>query len=182
MLKLSENPPFTFPENSSICDFQGKWWVAHTKARNEKALAWDMMRREISYFLPMTKKVTKTKGRVFRSLIPLFSSYVFFCGDEDSRLEVLKTNRTANIINVLDVENFVRQLASIQKAIVAGLPLEPYNLIKKGQKCRVIAGPLIGSEGIVVQLGNNTKLILQVEMLGQSASLEIQADLLEVVD
>ena len=97
MLKLEENPPTIWPSDTSIKDFQGTWWVAHTKSRNEKALAWQMQKKNISYFLPMTEKVYRKSRRVFRSMLPLFSGYIFFCGSEADRLEVLKTNRVAGM-------------------------------------------------------------------------------------
>ena len=73
MLKLSENPPIMWPEEKSICDFSGLWWVAHTKSRNEKALAQDLIRKDINYFLPMNWKVHRRRGRKIRSLLPLLS-------------------------------------------------------------------------------------------------------------
>ena len=54
MLKVSENPPITWPEAESIRDFQGEWWVVHTKSRNEKALAHDLIRKNMCYFLPVS--------------------------------------------------------------------------------------------------------------------------------
>ncbi len=53
MLKLNDNPPIVYPEGASVADLPGQWWVAHTKARFEKAFAWDLLGRGIPYFLPM---------------------------------------------------------------------------------------------------------------------------------
>ena len=91
MLKASENPPMTWPQHQSIDDFEGTWWVAHTKSRNEKALAWQLVKKQVQYFLPMTWKVRRKKGRTLRSLMPIFPGYLFFCGGQEDRLEVLKT-------------------------------------------------------------------------------------------
>ena len=88
MLKLSENPPIIWPEEMSIADFEGNWWVAHTKSRNEKALANQLVNSHVPYFLPMHWKVSKSRGRTIRSLLPLFPGYLFFCGGEDQRLDV----------------------------------------------------------------------------------------------
>lgn len=181
MLKESENPPIIFPDQTSITDFQGSWRVAHTKSRNEKALAWQMAKKNIPYFLPMTWKVSKRKRRTFRSLLPVFTGYVFFCGGEENRLEVLKTNRVANIIEVIDQARLLADLSPIEKAIRQQQPLLPHKYIKKGQLCRVIAGPLMGIEGIVVTIRQHTRLILQVEMLGQATSVEIDMDMIELI-
>ena len=182
MLKASENPPLVWPEGRSIADFQGDWWAAHTKARNEKALAHQLVQREVSYFLPMHWKVSKNRGRTIRSLLPLFPGYLFFCGDDNDRLEVLKTNRTANILPVQDQQLLIDELAPIQTVLQLGKTVLPHDYIKVGQKCRVTAGPLMGAEGIVVETPKETRLVLQVDMLGQAASVEIAADMIEKIE
>jgi transcriptional antiterminator RfaH len=182
LLKESENPPLVWPEAQSISDFTGLWWVAHTKSRNEKALAQDLVAKNISYFLPMTWKVQRRSHRTFRSLLPLFSGYLFFCGQEKERIELLRTNRVANVIEVKDQEKLLDELVQFERALRAGAPLTPYKYIKAGQRCRVIAGPLLGLEGIVIQIKNVARLLLQIDMLGQAASVEIDIDLIEPID
>ncbi len=182
MLKASENPPITWPHEASVTTFDGTWWVAHTKSRNEKALAHDLITRDVHYFLPMTWKARKSSRRTIRSLLPLFSGYLFFCGNEDQRIKLLQTNRVSNLIEVVDQELLVEELSQIEKALRAGAPLTPDNYVKVGKKCRVIAGPLMGLEGIVIEAKNATRLVLQVDMLGQAASVEIDVDLLEFPD
>lgn len=182
MLKVSENPPIIWPQAESIRDFSGQWWVVHTRSRNEKALAHDLISKNISYFLPMSWKVSRRSRRTVRSLLPLFSGYLFFCGQEDQRVELLQTNRVANLIEVNDQETLLNELAQLDQALRTGAPLTPYKYIKAGQRCRVIAGPLIGMEGIVVRSKNDIRLVLQIDMLGQAASVEIDIDMIEVLD
>jgi len=182
LLKVSENPPITWPEVESIRDFKGQWWVAHTKSRNEKALAHDLIRRNISYFLPMSWKVRRKSRRTIRSLMPLFGGYLFFCGDENERSELWRTDRVANMIEVKDQQKLLKELLQIEQALRAGAPLVPHKYLKTGQKCRVIAGPLLGLQGIVVETRGATRLVLQVDMLGQAASVEIDVDMIETAD
>lgn len=196
MLKESENPPLFWPEVESVRDFTGQWWVAHTKSRNEKALAHDLINRDISYFLPMSWRVRRIRKRTVRSLLPLFSGYLFFCGDDNERVELLRTNRVANVITVRDQDRLLKELLQIEQALQSGAPLAPHKYIKTGQRCRVIAGPLTDLQGIVVKAGrykttrtdgtvksqSTIRLVLQIDMLGQAASVEIDADMIEVVD
>lgn len=182
MLKENENPPITWPEEKSISDFTGIWWVAHTKSRNEKALAQDLICKDINYFLPMSWKVHRRRGRTIRSLLPLFSGYLFFCGQENERVELLRTNRVANLIEVKDQEKLVAELLQIERALRAGAPLSPHKYLRAGQHCRVIAGPLAELQGIVVQTKTVTRLVLQIDMLGQATSVEIDTDMIERVD
>jgi len=182
LLKIHENPPITFPEQGSIEEFTGQWWVAHTKSRNEKALAHDLITRKIPYFLPMTLSITRRTRRTVKSLLPLFTGYMFFCGNDESRTDVIQTNRVANIIEVPDQMSFLTELTQIEKALRAGVPISPHPYLKKGQWCRVIAGPLMGSEGIIQDIKNNVRLVLQIDMLGQAASVEIDINLIETID
>jgi transcription antitermination factor NusG len=182
LLKPSDNPPITWPEGRTIKDFTGQWWVAHTRSRNEKSLAHDLAAKEVSYFLPMAWKVRRIRGRTLRSLLPIFGGYLFFCGQERQRIDVLRTNRVANLIEVKDQQRLVEELLQIEQALVAGANLMPHKYIKEGQRCRVIGGPLAELQGIVVKAKNSTRLVLQIDMLGQAASVEIDADMIEVID
>ncbi|MFC1763962.1 transcription termination/antitermination protein NusG [Planctomycetota bacterium] len=120
--------------------------------------------------------------RTVRSLLPLFTGYLFFCGHEDQRVEVLQTNRVANLIDVIDQDSLLSELSQIDVALQAGVPLIPQTFVKIGQWCRVKAGPLMGLEGIVQTVKNVTRLILQVQMLGQAAFVEIDSDMIEPID
>ena len=184
MLKPDENPPITWPENKSISDFAGLWWVAHTKSRNEKALAQDLISKDICYFLPMSWKVRRQRGRTIRSFLPLFGGYLFFCGNETQRVELLRTNRVANLIEVKDQQKLLAELLQIERALQAGADLMPHKYIKAGQRCRVIAGPLADLQGIVTRTKGTgaARLLLQVDILGQATSTEIVTDMIEIID
>jgi len=182
LLKASENPPAIWPEDKTIADFRGLWRVAHTKSRNEKALAHDLIIRGVSYFLPMRYKLRYIRGRKIKSLLPLFSGYLFFCGNEKQRVEVLKTNRVANLIEVSDQQNLIEELCKIEQAIKAGVQLKPHKYVRANQRCRVNSGPLRGLEGIIQKIPAATRLILQVDILGQAASVEVDTDIIELLD
>jgi transcription termination/antitermination protein NusG len=182
LLSANENPPIIWPEQNSVIDFSGTWWVAHTKSRNEKALAQDLIKREINYFLPMTWNVRRKSRRTIKSLLPLFSGYVFFCGDERQRIELLKTDRVASLIEVKNQRQLVDELAQIERVLRMGEPMMPHKYLKKGQKCRVIAGPLLGIQGIIINVKDQARLVLQVDLLGQAASVEIEIDMIEPIE
>ena len=196
MLKPSENPPIVWPEVESVRDFSGLWWVAHTKSRNEKALAQDLIRKDISYFLPMSWRVRRQRHRTIRSLLPLFSGYLFFCCEESQRIELWRTNRVANMIEVKNQQGLLDELLQIEQALRAGAPLAPHKYIKTGQRCRIIGGPLADLQGIVVRVPkhktgysggavkakNTIRLVLQIDMLGQATSVEVDTDMIEKLD
>ncbi len=179
MLALQDNPPILGPESQPLRQRIGRWWVAHTKARCEKALAWNLLNQNITYFLPMVERVTFSGGRKRRGMTPLFPSYVFFCGSLDDRLAALTTDRLCQVIEVGDQELLLNELCDIERVLKSPGNLAPFSFAAVGQLCRVKCGPLQGLQGIVMQSGQRTQLVLQVTMLGQSVALEIEAGLLE---
>ncbi len=183
MMKLSDNPPILYPEKIPLEDInKGCWWVAHTKSRNEKSLAWSLHKWEIPFFLPLVSHVSRNRGRVLKSLVPLFKGYLFFNGDDEDRYKALTTNRIANVIPVANQPVLITELASIHKAISCDAPIDPHPYLKEGVRCRVKAGALMGLEGIVIHKKNITRIVINVEMLGQAAAVEIDSDLLESVE
>jgi transcription antitermination factor NusG len=179
MLKVSENPPMVPPGCPELTELQGAWWVAHTRARFEKAFAWDLLHRGVGYFLPMLERTKTSGGKKRHVLAPLFSSYVFFCGSDEDRYWAMTTNRLCQTIPVVEREKFIRELTSIQKALSGKAVLDPYPYAAVGKRCRVKAGPFQNTEGVVIQRGKTWRLVLQVSLLGQGAAMEIDADLVE---
>jgi hypothetical protein len=182
MLKVSENPPIKPASVERLSALDGDWWVAHTRARSEKALAWDLIDSDIPYFLPLAEKLTYSGGRKRRVLVAVFPSYVFFCGDSEVRYRVMTTNRVCQTIPVLQRDRFVSELEAIDRAMESRFELDLYPFATVGRRCRVRQGPLMGIEGTIIQKHDVTRLVLQVSMLGQGVGLEIAPDLLEPLD
>lgn len=183
MLKMSENPAILTPEVQSLNELTGTWWVAYTKPRFEKAFAWDMLSRGIGYFLPMREKITFYGGRKRHVMVPLFTSYVFFCGTESDRYTAMTTNRLCQTIEVVDQDSLIEELANIEKALLSKAIIDNYPRLPIGGRCRIISGPMMGTEGVVIERKDaKARMVLEVTILGQGAVVEIDSDLLEPME
>jgi transcription antitermination factor NusG len=179
MLRFSDNPPVISPRLALISHAPGPWWVAHTKARAEKAFAADLLARDIAYYLPMLERLRVSGGRRRRGMMPLFPSYVFFSGDAETRYRAVSTGRLCQVLRVADQDRLVRELTELQEALDRGAVLDPYPHAAVGRRCRITGGPFRGLEGTVVRWDARTRIVLEVGMLGRGAAMEIDADLLE---
>jgi transcription antitermination factor NusG len=179
MLTFSDNPPALSPGLGLISQAPGPWWVAHTKARFEKAFAADLLVRNIAYFVPMLERVRVSGGRRRRAMMPLFPSYVFFSGDAETRYRALSTGRLCQVLRVADQTQLIGELTELQQALDSRAALDPYPQAAIGRRCRIKAGPFRGLEGTVVRWNGRTRIVLEVGMLGRGAAMEIDADLLE---
>ncbi|MDB5325199.1 MAG: transcription antiterminator [Phycisphaerales bacterium] len=179
MLKLEDNPAQLLPTLARPADAKGEWWVAHTKPRTEKALAWDLTAKGVPYYLPLARRTIVSGGRRRTAMHPLFPSYIFFCGDDVARLAVLTTKRVVNTLPVRQRDAFVSELEAVHSALSVNGDLTIYPHVAVGKRCRVARGPMRGVEGVVVKDNDVLRIVLQVSIIGQGASLEISAADLE---
>lgn len=165
-------------------DPSGCWCVAHTKPRQEKLLSDDLQSRGVFHYLPLCARVTRSKntGRISRSRVPVFPGYLFYVRREDQWNDALMTNRIVSTLAVSDQAEFVGQLRQIHLMLDAGAEFERGELIKVGQWARIVSGPLMGIEGIVRRRLSRLRLGLNVQMLGQSTSVDVSQDVLETID
>jgi transcription antitermination factor NusG len=182
MIRLQDNPPIAWPTDARVTRVDARWTVAYCKPRQEKALAWDLCRQRVNYFLPMVLRQTSSGGRRRRNLYPLFSSYLFFAGEDHDRTAVLRTDRVVRLIDINDAEQprFRREIGALEAALHSSPEsLELYPRLVPGALVRITAGPMKDVEGVVLQMQNKRKLWLGVSVLSVGATVEIHADFVE---
>jgi len=182
MMKLSDNPPFIYPDAGVLTESGPSWWVGHTKSRFEKSFAWDLNAKHIAYFLPLITRPRLNGGKRRNSLVPLFPSYVFFRGDEMARYTALTTGRLCRVIEIRDQQRLIAELSALNRALDGRAALKPHPAAAVGERCRIVSGAFQGLEGVVVRVDDTARLVLQVGILGQGASMEIDANLIEPID
>ncbi len=179
-VRVVQGPPL-----AGVCPVDalvGDWWLVHTKARHEKALADDLARRNIGCYLPLMQLERRHGGRRVRVEMPLFPSYLFLCGGDEERYVTLMTHRAAKVIRVVDQERLKRELRDVHRVVMSEEPVNLYPSIKPGRRCRVVHGGLAGLEGVVLRRRGTCRIYVGIDALGQSAELEIDPALIEVLD
>jgi transcriptional antiterminator RfaH len=152
-----------------------RWWCLHAKPRQEKAVARALRFLDISYYLPQVVKVDRTpQGRKIRSIIPLFTGYLFLLGDEFARVEALRTNRLVNVLEIVDQETLIRELRQIYQMLSSGLTVLPESVMPVGARVRIKTGPLMGIEGTVIRRGKRDQFVAVVQFLGRGASVDLE--------
>jgi transcriptional antiterminator RfaH len=176
--------PGIFPQD--LLDFEdyqcpGEWWLAHTKPRQEKAVAAALYCRQVCFYLPLVNRRSITRGRSRVASVPLFPGYVFIRGNENARLLALKTNRLITIQPVPDRALLHKQLGTFARLIAAGAPLVRETRLVPGERVQVKTGPFRGTEGVIVRRNRKTELVVSIDFLQQGASLLMDDCMLEPV-
>jgi len=173
MKRVSENPPSRFPDRP-IREAAHPWWVAKIKPRQEKALAFDFIKNNVEYYLPLVTKVTRRKdnNKPRKSVLPLFPGYISFCAAEGNAANVYKTGRVVSIIEIRHQRRFSEELTQIYQALESGVVLEPVSVsYPPGTPVYVHAGPLKGIRGIITRVQDSERLVLSVAGLGQASMI-----------
>ncbi len=186
---LAEQPSM-FPENllgieGIAPEFQSPgrcWWALYTKARQEKAVARQLHKYRVPYYLPLIPKTSVYRGRKVTSQIPLFTAYVFLFGGEEERVKALTTNRLSKVLPVVEQTQLGQDLAQVQRLIAAKAPLTVESRLTPGRPVRVKSGAFAGLEGIVLSRTKHTRLVIAVHFLQQGVSVEIDDFMLEPLD
>jgi len=150
-----------------------RWYVLHTKSRREKKLAQRCSQLGIRHYLPLRKSITGRRGRRHIAEVPLFPGYMFSYLDRVDYGHLLRTGHMANALNVVDQEGLLNDLRNIKDASERHALLEPASIVKRGQRVRIVDGPLFGLEGIVRSHKGRYRLILAVNCIQQAVACEI---------
>ena len=168
-------------EAADVFEASGAWHVLHTRSRQEKALAEDLAAMGVGCFLPLVRQVKFHGGRKVIVELPLFPGYVFLRGAAEDAYRADRTRRVAQILKVKDQERIDWELRNLHLALSQDAPLAAFTALRKGVRVEVTGGPLRGLQGVVEERGARDRIVLQVLMLGQAVSVEIEASLLEVI-
>jgi transcription antitermination factor NusG len=170
------------PDKSSSCTAK-QWFAAYTLSCQEKRVAKHLSTRRIEFFLPVHRKINLWKNGL-RMVIerPLFPGYVFVKMHCKERVRVLELPGVHSIVGA-GRQPIALPFGEIE-ALRSGMDLlnvEPHPFLKSGEIVHICRGPLEGMTGIVARQKNSTRVILTLNLIMKSISVEVDGQDLEVV-
>ncbi len=105
----------------------------------------------------------------------LFPGYVFVYLDLRDRLQVLESPSVMRFVSFqgrpCPVEE--SEIRSLVVGLDSGLRVEPHPYLRDGKRVRVIRGPLAGTEGTMIRRKDRFRLVLSIELIMRSVTLEV---------
>lgn len=162
-----------------IAPLQPQWYALYTRSRFEKKLLGELVSRQIEVFLPMREIISRWKDRKKKIWVPLFPGYIFVnqVDTHENRYRVLNVPGAVRFVDVCGRPNPVPevQIEAIRRFLETSLSADPYPYIQVGAQVEVISGPLAGIRGMLVEKRGKFRFILQIDLIRQAISVEIDA-------
>ena len=160
-----------------------KWIAVYTKPRHEKTVSNELYKKGYEVYLPLLKEKRKWSDRKKWIEFPLFKSYLFVKTDIKNSLSVVQSYGVVKIIKFGEKVGIVQNeiIDSIRLMIEGGYKPEPLDYFIKGDPVIVKEGPLKGLIGEVVRIDNNERLIVRIDAIQHSVSIQIERGFLNSI-
>src|SRR5208283_2708871 len=176
--RATEPSPDPTASPESVADsLEPRWYAAYTSANHEKRVAEQLQRRSVENFLPLYESVRRWKDRRVRLKLPLFPGYVFVHIALRDRLKVLQVPGVAKLVSFHGQPAPVpdKDIEAIRTCLAGPHPVQPHRYLQRGQRVRVLSGPLAGLTGIVVRQKKSTRFVISFDLLMRSVSVELDS-------
>ena len=153
------------------------WFAVYTRSRHELAVKRQLDHKGIEGFLPTYRRISQWKDRKKTIDMPLFPGYLFVKILPGHRSEVVKAFGVVSLVGdgcaPLPVPE--EQILNIHRLLEAGLRYDPHPYLQVGHRIRIGNGPLAGIEGILSRKKNRSRLVVSVDLIERSVSVEIES-------
>jgi hypothetical protein len=155
------------------------WFVLHARPRCEKKVAVYVGLQGAPAFLPLRRRAHRYGARLRTFTSPLFTGYLFACGDVNLQARLRQNRHVARLLEVPDQATLLGQLGQIRMALELGDLVEVLPYLEVGRRVRVSQGPLRGLEGIVQKVRDRTRMVINLDIIRESVAVEIDSTLLD---
>ena len=154
------------------------WFALQVRSRYEQIVTAHLDGKGYEWFLPLYKNRSRWSDRLKEVERPLFPGYLFCRLNPLYRLPILTIPGVVLIVGTaktpLPIDE--TEIAAIQTAVKSGLPSQPLQFLRIGERVRMNYGPLAGLEGILLDFRGRNHLVLSVTLLHRSIAVQVEND------
>ena len=161
------------------------WYVLYTRSRYEKLANQELVRKGISTFLPLRRVTRHWSDR--RKIIeePLFRGYLFVHIPIRERLAVLKTSGVVGFVGkpkLNPVKIPEQEILFVRRLVEQEIQIDPFPYLKNGNRVYIRSGPFKGIEGFIIRKDKHCRLVISLNLLRQSLSIQVDAACVEPIN
>ena len=162
------------------------WTPVRTKPRREKKVAEFCAAKKLTHYLPLRRSVKRYERRSYEFFPPMFPGYIFCLVDNVLYQELLLSHAVLFRVKMDDALELklIDDLKNVQIfehfACEGELVVKPE--LAEGIPVKIINGPLRGINGIVEKRKGKVLVSINIEILGQSASVLLDVGDIEIYE
>ena len=163
------------------CANPGSAWFALTvRPNHERTTERALASRGLEAYLPLYRVRRQWADRVKEGESPLFPGYLFCRFSFRERMQVLTSPGVRSIVGTRREPLLVddSEISNVRALVASGRPILPWPYLRTGQHVIIREGPLASLRGVVVRAKNHWRVVVNVEALSCSVSVELDADAL----
>jgi transcription antitermination factor NusG len=162
---------------------QAQWHVLFVRSNQEKKVANHLIHREVEYLLPCYASVRQWKDRRVELSVPLFPGYVFVRLPFLERLRVLTVPNVVSLVGTRSTPSIIseNEIVWLRKGIEYG-GAAPHEYLEAGQRVVIVAGAMVGMEGILMRKQNKSRVIVSVKPISCSFAVEVRTDCVRLLE
>jgi transcription antitermination factor NusG len=152
------------------------WWFAlQVIPKHERKVATVLSYKGRRNFLPTYRKKQRWSDRTKVLELPLFPGYVFCQLNHSMARDVLSTPGVNRMVGFGGKPYPIpdEEISALQKTMRSGISPQPEPYLTVGRKVQITDGPLAGVVGILTRYSNQERLVISVDMIAQSFSVEV---------
>jgi transcription antitermination factor NusG len=155
-----------------------QWFALYVRSHFESATEQCLKGKGYQAFSPSYQILRKRSDRTKKLELPLFPGYVFCCFDANKRLPILTTPGVVKVVGPGNIPEPIElsEIQSIKMVAESGRPVQPWPFLRQGQRVRIDAGPLSGTEGTLLKVKDELRLVISITLLQRSMAVVIDQD------
>lgn len=156
------------------------WFALGVRPNQERNVARVLRFLNLETYLPVYRARRRWSDRIKESEFILFPGYVFCRFEPADRLRVLQSSGVRCIVGNGGRPTPVdeAEISSVRALISTGSKILLHPYLRIGQDVVIEHGPLATLRGVIVRAKNAWRVVVSVEALGSSISVEIDSDVL----
>jgi transcription antitermination factor NusG len=171
---------------NGMYDPEFRWYAIWTRSRQEKLASTALHNLGVQLYLPLKSELRQWSDRKQMVEMPVFSGYLFVNINpslKNSQLQVLKSPGVVAFVGnqsgPLPIPD--QEIEGIRTVLAARVAYLHCPSLNEGDRVRVVRGPLAGVEGTLVTGNSAARLLVSIETIRQSLSVNVLRDDVEPV-
>jgi transcription antitermination factor NusG len=156
------------------------WFALTVRPNHEHSATRGLGCQGFETYLPVYRARKRWSDRVRQTDAVLFPGYVFCRFGLREKLRVLQSPGVRSIVGAgkqpAPVEE--NEISAVRAVLSSGGAVAPWPYLRIGQSVIIEHGPLAPLRGVILRTKNSWRVVVSVDALGSSVSVELDSDLL----